>query len=115
MIIEKEILTDDIPCVILRLVGLATLGNSGNFLESAINALGRENVIIDFRELDYLNSTGIGEIIGICAKQINGGGHLALCNMPRRVEKLMRLAGVITKSFSSQKEARASFAAAAKK
>jgi len=52
---------------ILYVEGLIKLGESAEFFSSALeNVLKNENtnVIIDFTKIDYIDSTGVGELVG---------------------------------------------------
>jgi anti-sigma B factor antagonist len=54
---------------------------------------GDSKIILDLKELDYLNSSGLNILINIFTRVRNAGGELIMCNIN---EKLLRLL-VITK------------------
>src|SRR5204862_292880 len=71
LIVEKKH-TDNFT--ILYVEGLIKLGESAEFFSAALeNVLKNEstNVIIDFTKIDYIDSTGIGEMVGYLGKFSN--------------------------------------------
>ena len=50
------------------------------------------NVIIDFTKIDYIDSTGIGELVGYLGKFTNQNRKLILVNPSERIQKLLKLA-----------------------
>src|ERR687891_2860986 len=80
---------------ILYVEGLIKLGESAEFFSSALeNVLKNEstNVIIDFTKIDYIDSTGIGELVGYLGKFTNQNRKLILVNPSERIMKLLKLA-----------------------
>ena len=68
MIVEKK---HHDNFTILNVEGLIKLGESAEFFSSALeNVLKNEssNVIIDFTKIDYIDSTGIGELVGFLGR-----------------------------------------------
>jgi anti-anti-sigma factor len=49
-------------------------------------------VIIDFTKIDYIDSTGIGELVGYLGKFSNQNRKLILVNPSERIQKLLKLA-----------------------
>src|ERR1700690_128100 len=80
---------------ILCVEGLIKLGESAEFFSSALeNVLKNEstNVIIDFTEIDYIDSIGIGELVGYLGKFSTQNRKLLLVNPSERIHKLLKLA-----------------------
>jgi anti-anti-sigma factor len=80
---------------VLYVEGLIKLGESAEFFSAALeNVLKNENtnVIIDFTKIDYIDSTGIGELVGYMTKFSTQNRKLILVNPSDRVQKLMKLA-----------------------
>ena len=80
---------------ILYVEGLIKLGESAEFFSSALeNVLKNEstNVIIDFTKIDYIDSTGIGELVGYLGKFTTQNRKLILVNPSERIQKLLKLA-----------------------
>ena len=87
MIVEKKHLEN---FTILYVEGLIKLGESAEFFSSALeNVLKNEstNVIIDFTKIDYIDSTGIGELVGYLGKFSGQNRKLILVNLPKMLKK----------------------------
>jgi len=107
MIVEKKH-TENFT--ILYVEGLIKLGESAEFFSSALeNVLKNEssNVIIDFTKIDYIDSTGIGELVGYLGKFTTQNRKLILVNPSERIMKLLKLAKLDTvfKIYSTEEEA----------
>ena len=107
MIVEKK---HHDNFTILYVEGLIKLGESAEFFSSALeNVLKNEssNVIIDFTKIDYIDSTGIGELVGYLGKFSNQNRKLILVNPSERIQKLLKLAKLDTvfKIYNTEEEA----------
>jgi anti-sigma B factor antagonist len=95
---------------ILYVEGLIKLGESAEFFSSALeNVLKGDstNVIIDFTKIDYIDSTGIGELVGYLGKFTTQNRKLILVNPSERILKLLKLAKLDTvfKIYNTEEEA----------
>jgi anti-anti-sigma factor len=107
VIVEKKHLEN---FTILYVEGLFKLGESAEFFSSALeNVLKNEstNVIIDFTKIDYIDSTGIGELVGYLGKFTTQNRKLILVNPSERIQKLLKLAKLdaIFKIYNTEDEA----------
>src|SRR5437868_10585889 len=95
---------------ILYVEGLIKLGESAEFFSAALeNVLKNEstNVIVDFTKIDYIDSTGIGELVGYLGKFSGQNRKLILVNPSERILKLLKLAklDVVLKIYNTEEEA----------
>ena len=107
MIVEKKH-TENFT--ILYVEGLIKLGESAEFFSSALeNVLKNENsnVIVDFTKIDYIDSIGIGELVGYLGKFTTQNRKLILVNPSERIMKLLKLAKLDTvfKIYNTEEEA----------
>lgn len=51
-------------------------------------------IIFDFKYVNFMDSSGIGVIIGRYKKIVNHGGKVSVINMNTRVKKLFNLSGM---------------------
>lgn len=107
MIVEKK---HHDNFTVLYVEGLIKLGESAEFFSSALeNVLKSENtnVIIDFTKIDYIDSTGIGELVGYLGKFSSQNRKLILVNPSERIQKLLKLAKLdsVFKIYASEEEA----------
>lgn len=73
---------------------------------------GKKNIVIDLKETGFVNSTGLGMLIGGYTTVKNGGGELKLANVTEKIESLLvitKLTSVFT-NYKSVDEAVNSFA-----
>ena len=64
-------------------------------VEVAREAMNRLNAssVIDFGELEYISSAGLGMLLGIQKRLTESGGTLKLINMNRHIREIFRMAG----------------------
>jgi len=64
-------------------------------VEVAREAMNRLNAsgVIDFGELEYISSAGLGMLLGIQKRSMQSGGTLKLVNMNRHIREIFRMAG----------------------
>ncbi len=53
-------------------------------------------LIIDFKNVTFMDSSGLGIIFGRYNKLVNIGAELVITNVPKRIERILRMAGVYT-------------------
>lgn len=107
MIVEKK---HHDNFTVLYVEGLIKLGESAEFFSSALENVLRNdsgNVIIDFTKIDYIDSTGIGELVGYLGKFTTQNRKLVLVNPSERIQKLLRLAKLdaVFKIYATEDEA----------
>jgi anti-sigma B factor antagonist len=107
LIVEKKH-TDNFT--ILYVEGLIKLGESAEFFSAALeNVLKNEdrNVIVDFTKIDYIDSTGVGELSGYLGKFSGQDRKLILVNPSERIRKLLKLGKLdgVFKIYNSEEEA----------
>src|SRR5258706_12988670 len=107
LIVEKKH-TDNFT--ILYVEGLIKLGESAEFFSAAVENLMKNestNVIIDFTKIDYIDSTGIGELVGCLGKFTSQNRTLILVNPSERSLKLLKLAKLdsVFKIYNTEEEA----------
>jgi anti-anti-sigma factor len=86
--------------VILDLHGQMTLsGEEEPLLLGHIRRVaeeGRRHVILDLTHVSYVDSTGIGEIVGAYVRLTRGGGSLSLCGVSARTQELLDSTNIST-------------------
>ncbi|MBW3566153.1 MAG: STAS domain-containing protein [Acidobacteria bacterium] len=110
MIVEKKHRDD---FTILYVEGLIKLGESAEFFSSALESVLKDddsNVMVDFTKIDYIDSTGIGELVGYLGKFGTQNRSLVLINPSERVLKLLKLAKLdsVFRIYTNEEEAIAS-------
>lgn len=97
MLVELE--TRDGVCV-LRLHGRFATGRDSEYLRGKadeVRSSGLSKVLADFADVEYIDSTGIGFLIGLYTSILkNQRGQFALANLGRRVRDVLELTRLAT-------------------
>ena len=92
MIVEKRQLDG---FTLLNVEGVIKLGESAQFFAQTLErALSDDSghVIIDFSKINYIDSTGIGELVGYLGRFRDRNRKLILINPSDRIRKLLAIA-----------------------
>lgn len=87
-------LTEENGVTIIALSGKIMGGPEATQINDQIHALidqNKKNLIIDLEEVDWMNSSGLGILIGAITTLKNNGGKLALINVSERIRNLFRI------------------------
>jgi len=79
---------------VVKIHGVVKLGDSARELASLLEELlstGTGAVLLDMEDIDYLDSTGLGELVGYLQRFSDAGRRLALLNPHTRVVNLLKL------------------------
>ncbi|MDR0880049.1 MAG: anti-sigma F factor antagonist [Clostridioides sp.] len=63
-------------------------------LDGILNSNQVKNIIFDFRSINFMDSSGIGVIIGRYKKISGEGGKVSIINVNDRVRKIFELSGM---------------------
>lgn len=104
--------------VVLDLKGRITLGEGSSLLRDQIREMldsGHRNIVLNLAGVTYIDSAGLGQMVGSFATIAHRGGHLKLLNMSKRVAELMHITKLhaVFESFTNEQAAIRSFADAA--
>jgi anti-sigma B factor antagonist len=99
---------------ILDIGGRLTLGEAlGEFRDSIREALAgdRKNILLNLAEVSYIDSSGLGQLIGSYATITDRGGQLKLLNLQKKVTDLMQITKLLTifDTYDDEAKALASF------
>lgn len=105
--------------VILDMNGSITLGESVTALRDEIRELldsGQINILLNFAGVGYIDSSGLGQLVGGYATVTNRGGQLKLVNLHKKVHELLQVTKLYTvfEIYTSETAALRSFAGGAK-
>lgn len=79
--------------------GRITLGDGSALLRKTIRGLleeGRTRILLNLGDVDYIDSSGIGELVSGYSTVKGRGGELKLLNLSRRVRDLLQLTKLYT-------------------
>jgi anti-sigma B factor antagonist len=99
---------DDVA--ILDLSGRITIGEGTLILRSQIRKLldaGQGKFLVNLADVDYIDSSGLGELVTTFTTVRNKGGQLKLLNLTRRVRDLLQITKLLTvfEAFDNETEA----------
>ena len=105
---------------IVDLSGKIVLGESTGALREELRRLlaqGTRNIVINLQGVSYVDSAGLGELVGAYTTATNQGGSVKLLNIQSKIRDLMQITKLHTifKTFDNEGDAVASFGTAAAK
>ena len=95
---------------IVDLAGRIVLGDGSGVVRDTIKDLvgsGQKNILLNLREVTYLDSAGLGEIVGSYATVTNIGGDVRLLHAQGKVKELMTITKLYTVFIAYDDEAAA--------
>jgi anti-sigma B factor antagonist len=84
---------------VLDSAGRITLGEGTSTLRDAIKAIvdgGSKKVLLNLGEVNYIDSSGIGELVSAFTTVTNQGGQLKLLNLNKRIQDLLQITKLYT-------------------
>jgi anti-sigma B factor antagonist len=84
---------------ILDVSGRITMGEGSVVLRDRVRdeiALGRQRIIINLADVNYVDSSGLGELISAFTTAKNRGITIKLLNLTKRIHELMQITKLYT-------------------
>jgi anti-sigma B factor antagonist len=84
---------------ILDVQGRIVLGDEIHTLRDAVRGLvaeGKKKIILNLADVDYLDSSGVGELVGSFITVRNAGGELKLLNLTQKVQDVLHVTKLYT-------------------
>ena len=102
------------PVTVVDLSGRITLGDGSALLRKTIRGLlddQRKKILLNLADVDYIDSSGIGELVSGFTAVKNQGGDLKLLQLTRKVRDLLQITKLYTvfDVYSDESAAVASF------
>ena len=103
---------------IVDLAGKITLGENTGILREELRSLlsqGTKNIVLNMGDVSYVDSAGLGELVGAYTTATNQGGSVKLLNLQGKLRDLMQITKLHTifSTFDSEQAAVSSFGAGA--
>ncbi len=100
--------------VILKLSGKIMGGPDASLLNEKLHELiaaGKTKIIADLSKVEWMNSSGLGILIGGLTTMRNNGGDLKLANITDRIQSLLMITKLLTvfETFATIEKAVESF------
>jgi anti-sigma B factor antagonist len=108
-------LSEQYNCVVLEFKGKVMGGPDAAKLNEQLHELideAKKNVVVDLSRVNFMNSSGLGMLIGGLTTMRNAGGDLRICNASKKIESLLMVTKLITvfDHYKTLDEAVASYA-----
>jgi anti-sigma B factor antagonist len=84
---------------ILDIQGRIVLGDEIGQLREAVRSLvadGKKKIVLNLAEVDYIDSSGVGELVGCFTTVRNAGGELKLLNLTQKVHDVLHVTKLYT-------------------
>lgn len=84
---------------ILDVHGRIVLGDEIHTLRDAVRSLisqGKKKIILNLAQVDYIDSSGVGELVGAFTTVRNAGGELKLLNLTQKVHDVLHVTKLYT-------------------
>jgi anti-sigma B factor antagonist len=98
--VSLKITTREVDGVtILDVVGRITLGKETGMLRDTVRDLaaqGKKKILLNLAQVDYIDSTGVGELVGSFTTVRNSGGELKLLNLSQKVNDVLHVTKLYT-------------------
>ena len=81
------------------LSGKITLGEGGMTLREEVRKLlaeGKKKIVLNLADVNYIDSSGLGELVSAYTAVKNGGGELKLLNLTSKVRDLLVITKLVT-------------------
>jgi anti-sigma B factor antagonist len=100
---------------IVDLSGRVTLGEGAGTVRETVNNLitrGDTRILLNLKEVTYIDSAGLGELVGAYATMTNKGGQIKLLHAQNKVQDALRVTKLhgLFQTFSEEDTALQSFA-----
>jgi anti-sigma B factor antagonist len=99
---------------VLDLEGKITIGSGDVELRKSVEdavAAGHNNILLNLQGVTHIDSSGIGEMVGVYTTMTRKGGKMKLVNLTPKINDILQVTQLITvfDVFDSESEALGSF------
>jgi len=99
---------------VLDLSGQITFTQGDEMLKDKIHSVvhqGDTNILVNLADVDYVDSAGLGELVGAYTTVTHAGGKLKLVNLTKRLRDLLTITKLLTvfETFDNEDDAVRSF------
>ena len=103
---------------VMDLSGKITLGENTGILRDELRSLlaqGNKNILLNMKDVSYVDSAGLGELVGAYTTATNQGGSVKLLHLQGKMKDLMQITKLHTifPAFDDESKAVSSFGASA--
>ena len=84
---------------ILDCSGKITLGEGTMSIRNTVRDIlqsGTKKIVLNLNDINYIDSSGVGELVSTYTTVVNGGGKLKLLNLTKRTRELLTITKLLT-------------------
>ncbi|MDZ7807693.1 MAG: STAS domain-containing protein [Gracilimonas sp.] len=85
-------------CIVIELKGNVMGGPDAEIFRDELHKLieqGKKEVVVDLSKVKFMNSSGLGILIGGLTTMKNAGGELVICQADKKIESLLMVTQLI--------------------
>jgi anti-sigma B factor antagonist len=110
----KAVIEEHGDVAVLKLQGKITIGEGDVLLRKNLDEIlgrGHKKIIFDMKDVSYMDSSGVGELVACYTTVTNREGQLRLTNLKSKIYGLLQLTALITvfQVYDSNEDALQSF------
>ncbi len=99
---------------VLDCSGKITLGEGTMAIRNTVREVlknGGKKIVLNLADVNYIDSSGIGELVSTYTTVTNQGGHLKLLNLTKKIQELLAITKLLTvfQVFDNEQSAIGSF------
>jgi len=99
---------------VLDCTGKITLGEGTMSIRNTVRDIlqgGAKKIVLNLANINYIDSSGVGELVSTYTTVVNGGGQLKLLSLTKRTRELLTITKLLTvfEVFDDEKAVLASF------
>jgi anti-sigma B factor antagonist len=99
---------------VLDCSGKITLGEGTMAIRNTVREVlknGGKKIVLNLSEVNYIDSSGIGELVSTFTTVTNQGGQLKLLNLTKKIQELLQITKLLTvfSVYQTEQDAIASF------
>ena len=99
---------------VLDCSGKITLGEGTMSIRTTVRDVlqnGAKKIVLNLADINYIDSSGIGELVSTYTTVVNGGGSLKLLGLTKKIHELLAITKLLTvfDVFNEERAALASF------
>ena len=99
---------------VLDLTGQIKFTQGDEMLKDKIHSVvhqGNKKILVNLAGVDYVDSAGLGELVGAYTTVTKAGGHMKLLNLTKKLHDLLSITKLLTvfETFDNEQEAIKSF------
>lgn len=94
----KYDIKEQFNCIVITLKGNIIGGPHAETFRDELHKLideGKTNVIVDLAKVKFMNSSGLGILIGALTTMRNAGGNLVICEADKKIENLLMVTQLV--------------------